>query len=330
MPSLEERLFHCLENNLHHRDEIIQHYGKMFNDMRDISFKKDFSSEFAAVLNKYHGHSQLKADDFYGYELMHIENNYIPFEQKHGIMSFLFGIVLPEKKWKKILKKLGWEKWACGMFVPAGHFRNCGHLELNYYTFGFTLGNGHGIYGHEALHACRQLYSYNCSFIDGYGNKINYGPDELRARCEYTFIDEMHACLSNNWGITDLKKVLKTKYWNLETKTIGSLAKDVWPISTDKKKNLRTAVNPVFMGLVSAIEACFYLKQMLEPDVLTPLFYALGPTADEVREKEFPSIFADIRLWAKLLEKDVIRPNMIRSELQKKGYCINHIIAPLP
>ena len=59
------------------------------------------------------------------------------------------------------------------MFVPAGHFRNCGYTELNYGWFGFALGNGQGIYEHEALHACRQLYSRNCFFIDGYGAEIN-------------------------------------------------------------------------------------------------------------------------------------------------------------
>lgn len=172
MPSLEERLFHCLENNLNQRDETIGLYEKMFNSMYEASMKKDFSSEFADVLNKYNGSSKLKADDFSGYKPMHIGQNYLPFGQKHGIMSFLFGIVLPEKKWKKLLKKLGWEKWAGGMFVPAGHFRNCENPELNYKWFGFALGSGQGIYEHEALHACRQIYFHNCYLIDGYGDKL--------------------------------------------------------------------------------------------------------------------------------------------------------------
>lgn len=330
MPSLEERLFHCLENNLHPKDEIIQLYGKMFNGMRDASFKKDFSSEFADVLNKYKEDTTLAAKDFNEYEPMHVENNYLPFEKKHGIMSFLFGIVLPEKRWKRILKKLEWEKWAGGMFVPAGNFSNCGNTELRYQTFGFALGSGHSIYEHEALHANRQLYSNNCHFIDGYGSEINYSPEELKVRCEYTFIDEMHAYISDSWERADMKKTLKTKYWTSEIKTIYSLIKGVWPISAAKKNKMKKAVKPIFAELDSTIDACFYLKQRLDPEVLTPLFYALGPTADEIRQAEFPSIFADIRLWADLLEKDIIRQNMIRTELQKKGYCNNPFIMPVP
>lgn len=330
MPSLEERLFHCLENNLYYKDEIIQRYGKLFDYTRDLSLKQDFSSEFADVLNKYHGSSKLKENDFSGYTPMHIENNYAPFEKKHGIRSFLFGIVLPEKKWKKLLKKLDWQRWAGGMFIPAGNFRKCANTSLNYQTFGFTLGNGQGVYEHEALHACRQLYSRNCFLIDGYGAEINYGLDELMARCEYTFIDEMHAYVSTGWGLKDMAKTLNTKYWHSEIKTINSLVKGVWPISIPQKNKFKKAVNPVFEGLVSTIKSCFYLKQRLSPDILTPLFYSLGPTINEIREKEFLSIFADIRLWAELLEKDAVRPNLIMSELRNKGYCMNKILVPVP
>ncbi|MFH1065035.1 MAG: hypothetical protein V1734_00835 [Nanoarchaeota archaeon] len=330
MPSLEERLFHCLRNNLYYKDEIIQRYGKLFDYTRYLSLKQDFSSEFADVLNKYHGGSKLKENDFSGYIPMHVENNYAPFGQKHGIMSFLFGIVLSEKKWKKLLKKLDWQKWAGGMFVPAGHFRKCANTSLNYQTFGFALGSGYGVYEHEALHACRQLYSRNCFLIDGYGNEINYGFDELRARCEYTFIDEMCAYVGTGWGMAHMVKTLKTKYWNSEIKTICSLVNNKWPASIIKKKTLKNAVRPVLRGLVSTIESCFYLKQRLSPDILTPLFYSLGPTINEIMGKEFCSVFADIRLWAELLEKDVVRPNLIMSELRNKGYCMNSISVPVP
>ena len=71
-----------------------------------------------------------------------------------------------EKAW---LGKMGWR-----MFVPAGHFRNCENPELNYKWFGFALGSGQGIYEHEALHACRQIYFHNCYLIDGYGDKLWY------------------------------------------------------------------------------------------------------------------------------------------------------------
>ncbi|MDI6737146.1 MAG: hypothetical protein QME12_01360 [Nanoarchaeota archaeon] len=330
MPSLEERLFHCLENNLNHKDGTIQLYSKMFEGLRDAFLKKDFSSELADVLNKYHGKDVLAGKDLGEYEPMHIENNYAPFQQRHGILSFLFGIVLPEKKWKRVLKKLKWQKWASGLFVSAGNFSNCGNTELRCQTFGLALGSGHGIYGHEALHANRQFYANNFFLIDGYGSEINYSPEELKARCEYRFIDEMHAFISDNWEIRGMKNTLKTQYWPSEIKTIYSLVKGIWPISSARKNKLKNAVKPVFAELDSTIDACFYLKQRLDPFVLTPLFYAIAPTADEIRQKEFPSIFADIRLWAGLLEKDVIRPNMIRTELQKKGYCLDSVLISVP
>jgi len=140
----------------------------------------------------------------------------------------------------------------------------------------------------------------------------------------------MHAYLSTGWERADMKKTLKTKYWASEIKTICSLAKGVWPVSLAKKNELRKAVKPVFEELDKTIDACFYLKQRLSPDILTPLFYALGPTADEAREKSFPSIFADIRLWADILEKDIVRPNLIMSELRNKGYCMNKLFVPMP
>ncbi|MDD4877987.1 MAG: hypothetical protein PHO02_03045 [Candidatus Nanoarchaeia archaeon] len=326
MPSLEERLFNCIEQNLKHKDDVIQLYGKMFNRTRELSLTKDFSQEFADAMNRYKGKKVLKAGHFSGYSSLHIESNYLPFERKHAIMSFLFGIVLPEKKWKTLLKKLEWEKWACGMFVPAGYFLGDWPRELDYSAFGFTLGSGQGIYAHEAIHANRQLYSSNCCFIDSYGAQINYSDDELRARCEYTFIDEMHAYIIDNWEKESLKKTLKTNYWNAEIKTICSFANNSWPASSLRKRKLKNSVKPVFAGLDRTIEACFYLKQRLEPDILTPLFYSLGPTIAEISRKGFPSIFADICLWAELLEKDIVRQGMIRDELQKKGYCCEDII----
>ena len=158
---------------------------------------------------------------------------------------------------------------------------------------------------------------------------INYGTEELRARCEYTFIDEMHAYLSTGWERLNMKKTLKTKYWASEMKTINSLIKDAYQVPAQKKA-LKKSVNPVFTELDQTIDACFYLKQKLSPDILTPLFYAIRSTPDEIRNKNFPSIFADIRLWSDILEKDIVRPNLIMSELRNKGYCMNKFISPVP
>ena len=100
--------------------------------------------------------------------------------------------------------------------------------------------------------------------------------------------------------------------------------------SITRKKALRKSVNPVLEEMECTIDACFYLKKRLSQNILTPLFYALKFTADEIRDKNFPSIFADIRLGSDILEKDIVRPNLIMSELRNKGYCMEKFISPAP
>ena len=75
------------------------------------------------------------------------------------------------------------------------------------------------------------------------------------------------------------------------------------------KKALRKSVTPVLEEMECTIDACFYLKKRLSRTILTPPILCFGPfTADEIRDKNFPSIFADIRLGSDILEKDIVRP----------------------
>lgn len=326
MPSLEERLFHCIERNLKQKEEVLELYARLFDGMREASLKRDFSQDVVSALNAYKGKDVLKQEDIGQYEPLHVENNSINFEKKHGIKSFLFGIKVGDEKWKHIKKKMGWQKWAEGFFIPAGHFTSVLNYELMFCTFGLVIGNSHALYEHEALHACRQIYSANCYFIDGYGSSLMNPGNELKARCEYTFVDEMHCYLNDNRSFNETARLLKGDYWDSEKEAIFSIIVGSGLEKIKKKGLVKKAIKPVWREIECTIRASHVLKNRLAPEVLTPLFYSLGPTIDEIRNKNFPSIFADIRLWAELLERDVVRQGMIRAELQKKGYCCDDII----
>ena len=70
-----------------------------------------------------------------------------------------------------------------------------------------------------------------------------------------------------------------------------------------------------------AIDAALSLQEMVPYDMLTPMFFALGPTVAEIKAKQYYSPFGDIMLWENLLKNGRIKPETIREALQKKGYC---------
>ena len=60
------------------------------------------------------------------------------------------------------------------MFVPAGHFRNCGYTELNYGWFDLLSETGRA---YMSMRFCMPAGSFIHAtaffFIDGYGAEIN-------------------------------------------------------------------------------------------------------------------------------------------------------------
>lgn len=327
MPSLEERLFHCIEKNLVQKEEVMSSYSKQFDSMCELALTRDFSADFASALNQYKTNAGVTEEDISGYEILHAAEAVESFKYRFMLKPFLFGILIEQKKWKPLLKKLKEASWAEGLFIPASNFSSlAGGLMLN--TFGLSIGKDSGVFQHEALHANRQLYSANCRWLDGYDDNPSYSIEEWRARAEYTFIDEILGFVYDNFSMDETRTWLEGKYWQSEVKEIYSHI-TCGDCST-KRRQVKRRVRTVKRGIPDAVTYSYRLKNRLSSEVLAPLFYSLGAMPEEVNEHNFPSAFNDIKLWVELLDNGIVSQQMIRSELQKKGYCLEPVIISLP
>lgn len=323
MPSLEQRLFHCIEKNLVQKEQVMDSYSKLFEKMCEVSEKEDIGNDIVLALNAYKKEANITAEDIAGFSLLHTKKDIDLFQHKFMMYPFLFGIILPDDKWALLKKKLKEVKWAGGLFIPAFHFSAKGRMHFD--AFGFSVGTSSGIFQHEALHANRRLCSANCIWLDGYHENPAYSDDHWRARVEYNFLDELLPFVHDDISMNETESWLHGKYWNAEMQAIAS-----YFTAGNTRKHVKRILKSVKKSIPDAVKYSYRLKNRLSPEVLAPLFYSLGTTPDEAGNNEFYSAFADIALWVQLLDNGTVNQQMIRSEVQKKGYCANPVVFSMP
>ncbi|HII15779.1 MAG TPA: hypothetical protein HA362_05710 [Nanoarchaeota archaeon] len=321
MTTIEGRLFHCIGENLRHRDEVIEEYGNRFDFMRDYSFRHDMAKPIASALNLYKGGAGIVPEDIGKYGLMHTDAAVAEFEQKHGIKNFMFCMRIEESKWEALAKKMQWPEGFGAIYISEAYFSGFKSSPLDFSAFGFAIGSSETMFAHESLHMARELYSANAVQM-----KTVYGEvsdRECTAKLEFILTDEILAFTDaglEREGVTVklaafyLDYYAKCMLFSLACPNEGPMQKE-----TD---TIGRAIEPVRKSLRLAVHSAFVLKSWLPFDVLTPLFYALGPTPKEMEASEFESPFLDLSLLAIMLQQGRIKPAAIKGALQKKGYCL--------
>lgn len=329
MPSIEDRLLHCLEANLEPKEEVARCYGPHIDLMRQFSFGNSISEHIATALNIYRKNDKkegscVEPKDVEGYKLLHTPENIKPHEQRHGIKTFMFGIEVSGNCWNALVEKLDLPKWSGGIYIPSGNFSGFYNAPLYFNMFGMVLAKGQGPVAHESLHADRRFYSANFEHISGYTENPSYSENEFRAKVQMSFIDEILCYMNDRRGKGSIKRLLKGKYLEHDIKHIVNR----YPGLNDdekkrKRKELRKMLEPVRSSTRRAVWDSHYLLSRMDFSMLTPFFYALGPTKEEFNSKKFQLPFEDISQWADALRYDRIRHATIREILLKKGYCNN-------
>lgn len=332
MSSLEDRLFYRLEANLNHRDEVIENYGHKIDVMRNYSFKHDIAVQLAAALNMYRKSNSIGGDDITSadigdYRLMHGSDNILSYELTHGIKTFTFHIALSGDNRDIIMQKVGFLKWFGGAaFLPIC-FSKFKFRPLYFGTFGLVITGGRNNYypnfQHEALHTDIRNYSQNFNSLVSHPENLHYPAGLCRAKFQASLTDEILAFIYAGVEKGALQEKLRNRYWkyyveNLIGKCFNKPSSDE---SLTKQKAVREMLAPVKAQINGAVDASFYLKTQLNPDILTPLFFALGPNEEEIRQGILYGPFSDIKGWGVLLNNGSATPEKIKAQLQKKGYC---------
>lgn len=238
------------------------------------------------------------------------------YKSKHGFDPIGIGCVMKSKDgWKEFKKALNQdEPWSEAITLPPTDFSYNPQVPLH--KIGLI------IYGespsektkeHEMLHADQNCYSNVHSEITSWGRK-SYGREEILFKQEAEILSEVSSYR------TDLKR---DKKW-----VIDALLRDYYTYNTIwirrntgmKKEKVVKAMSPLKVKIPQAVEAVNYLMARLQPRLLTPILFSVGPTRRDVHKDELYSSFEDIILWAELMDLGKVKKCRIRKILKEKGY----------
>ena len=323
MPGIEDRLLHCIDENLRHQDEVIGKYGKKLDAMFAYSRAGDISEDLADAMNYAEKSARLKQRDFAGYRILHSCENVGRFEGKHGIKSFLFEILLSDEKWGVFAKKMRRPMWNSSIFYPACYFSGYHSLHLCPHFFGIAVGGGGGNYMHEALHCARAVYSGNFTSLDTFFLNTHYAEGALAAKAEIGLVDELLSYMSEGGSRSYIRQSLEGLYFNAKVELLTGIFPTLSAGNRIKRKRkIRKLLSSAMENIPLAVKAAFEMQGRLPSSMLTPLLFALGPTTAELKAGKYYSPFSEIILWAKMLGNGGLRQKTIKEALQKKGYCI--------
>ncbi|MBU2637340.1 MAG: hypothetical protein KJ955_00010 [Nanoarchaeota archaeon] len=337
MPSLEDRLFYRLEANLNHRDEVIEEYRHMIDVMRDYSLNHDITVQLMAALNihrrRYSAEgAEITAEDIGKYSPLHGSDYVDAYESMHGIKTFTFHIGLAEENRCRLMHKMGMPSWVGAIFCIPDAFTSFKLQPLFFNEFGIVIsgkiGNTYRSFQHEALHMDKRFYSLNFNNLVTFDAKTKYSLGLWRAKFQAHIIDEVLSFMCSGITKQSVADSWQGHYWQYYFDGIFQIyyPKIKAEEQAVQKKEMGIILAPVKAQINGAVDISFYLKAQLDADILTPLFFALGPNKEEIKHGIFYGHFSDLKAWAILLNNGAATPNKIKQQLRKKGYCRDSVI----
>jgi len=314
---MPDRLFQQIYDNLAHKVLIEVKYSLFVDKM--LSYHSDSLEEELAQAFNSGGDKGFKADFFEGYKILHSDKNLKLFQEKFGLKSSLFDILVLEKKWKRIQEKSDLEKWTAGCYYSADDFKDFNHPVLDFKTFGMAIESPENLepYEHESLHAIKKIYSKNY-FLNDWEHKI-YEKEEMRMKVEYEILDELLCEMVTGKNKKEIIDNLKERYMFSERKFIY----DYLNYNKKQKKIVWRWLDPVTKSIDEVVRAADWIHGFLGPRMMVPLFFSLGSTIFEIKRNEFHSPFNDVLELREFLEESLIRNvrrNWIKDVLSKKGF----------
>ena len=272
--SLEEKLMHCLDVNLRHREEVIEECGNAIDFMRDYSYSHDIRNELATALNIYEKRNDIKPSDFDGMEILHTKEQITAYEERHGIKGFLFDVGIPKEKFKALMPKVGGKEWYGGLYFSPIKFKGFYHIHLDFGKFALSLEQKQGSFEHESLHCDRKFYTsdYLDRFIPNYDD--DYPDVKWRALAELSFAEEMFCFMAEGYEQEYVAKTISTKYFESNLDFISGIFRGITDEQkAEKRKQFEQILMPVKTRIPFAVKYAYLLKENLPFNALTPLFF---------------------------------------------------------
>jgi len=316
---------HCLDVNLRHREEVIEEYGNAIDFMRDYSYNNDIRYGIATALNIFEKRSDIKPSDFDGMNLLHIKEEVQKYEQKHGIKNFLFDIELSKEKFRALMPKVDGKDWYGGLYFYPANFKGFCHSHLFFSKFGIAIEQEKGRFRHEAMHCDRRIYTadYSARLVPDYD--ADYPDTRWRALAELSFTEEILCFMAEDYKQEDVEKTISTHYIDSKLDFFSGIFRWLNKEQTaEKRKQFEEILVPVKNSIGYAVKFAYSLKEKLPFNILTPLFFSIGPTSEDIKSGNFYSPFMDVSLWEKCISEKKLVAWDIRDKLRKKGYCLEY------
>lgn len=328
---LEERLFRQIDENLYDKNDVLWRYGYLIDYMRSYKSHK-LQEELAAALNSSGKYKNIMPEDLEGLHLLHKDYRLNGYESQFGIKPCLFDLGVPARKWNKLKKKLELEKWASACFMSKDNFKefNHGHLAFNIFGLGiesadypdsyiFYMSNP-SLFYHESLHADKVLYTRNDSKLRSLA-KGRIVPAELEAKVGTSILGEIICYICTDMKKANVTEALKGHYLRYYKKKLYKMRKKKHrKIKGEEKAVAERVFASVKEEIKPSVEAAYQLRDSFDLKMFVPLFFALGPTEDEMQNGQLIPPLSDIINLARLMDEGSISREQIAEALEKKNY----------
>lgn len=247
------------------------------------------------------------------------------FEQKWGIKSPTVGISLSPDAWKRIKEKLHIERWVVAYFWSKDHLKYYKNKSLPLNKTGLILIKQdkkivsnvleyevleYEVLEHEAIHAAYSLYSKSSAEVNKEYDRLKKRKSKkgfypfLRLDMEMDFVDELaayRAAIDEEEGYD-----WRWAQGELSGDYIKNHLKEV---KEETGINLKKQAVYLKKRLPKVVTAVRYLQKKLGDKALTRILFTVGPTAKEIKEKQYSSPFDDLLKWKDLVKRKKIDKN---------------------
>lgn len=314
---MHPRIFHQISENLEDRAYVDVFHAKDLEEMFNYK-SENLEQDILEAINLLvleEGSKKFKPKDFDGFVPLHTETKRDYFEELFGLKSTLYDIQVSKRFWKKFCKRMHLDSWEGGMLYHASYFENFNHPHFHFNKFGFAIESPDVpvVYNHEALHAARGIYARNYHALAEWEDR-KYASPEIKAKLEYSLLDELLAYMATNLSRDFTLSNLKVFY-------LPELAKYTYLAAeyTNKEKCSRLS-KYVKKKLKKVVDTAYWLNENLSLDIITPLFLSIGPTVDEIKKKRFYSPFNDVINLGKNFDDRKLDFGQVEEKIVEKGY----------
>ena len=241
------------------------------------------------------------------------------YAHKHTLPPLSFGVLIPERKWPAVSRKMNIMPDQGGNNLIRRLFTQS-VLGLDKTGISFHIDTGsHEDQEFELLYNDRALYSNSHELAATISMEKLIHPDLVQVVFEYVLFAHLCASRADSKEVDDLVATINRRldfYIALIPSWLG-----LPPNKVEEGQNAyRALLTGLRQRIAPAAQATYDLDQRIGASLVTPIMFSLGSTKEELKKHYCFSPFNAMTLMRSYIDTRKIRPKQIVDILKYKGY----------